>query len=411
MKQPWALLAFLGAACATDAPVAPGGRDASASRDAAPREDGSSAHDDAASGPDASMGVTTRLRNVDVTIIYPLPTSAAQDAWMSAQSAGLGGELLPLAAFDGQVPQLDERAPLPTDHDRWASLRVVAVRFDPCPGQLVPPPAGVRCEANLRLVFQSLMPDGSARDGAFHAFYTLNAGQQEAVLAELRAIRAVREADPPVPLGVHPRLLSEGMDGALARRIAALVRGQAGASNLVRITSFRRLDGFAVVWDFAIRERVGGRWSASTIATTTTTLQRLRTIAGGRWDADVIPELTHADDPTRLFAVPVEEQRQAFTATVRLLNPRVHSSESVECASCHLAPDIAIFARETMSLSVDDEAARFITPYPLEHSEKDVGEAIGFEHVHMISYLGRTLSLATRTVNETAAVLEQLNGG
>jgi hypothetical protein len=41
---------------------------------------------------------------------------------------------------------------------------------------------------------------------------------------------------------------------------------------------------------------------------------------------------------------------------------------------------------------------------------KDSGEAIAFQNVHMTSYSGRTLSLSTRTVNETAAVLETLNG-
>ena len=38
--------------------------------------------------------------------------------------------------------------------------------------------------------------------------------------------------------------------------------------------------------------------------------------------------------------------------------------------------------------------------------QKDLGQAIGFENLHMTSYSGRLLSLSARTVNETAAVLE-----
>lgn len=402
----WGALAILGlAACAADELVLP---DASTPRDASTPSDASTPGDastpsDAGPRADAAVRPATWLRNVDVTVVYPLPTSAGQDAWMAASSPALDGDLLPLA----ELPDLDVRAPLPTDAARLASLRVVALRFDPCGRQLATPTA--TCHAELRLVFQSLLPDGAARDGAVHAFYQLDDAQREAVLAGLRALRAEREADPPVPLGVHPRLLAEGPGGDLGRRLQALVLAHTGNPNLVRITRMRRTAEHPS-WEMTIWDRPGGHWTAATIPTTTTTVQHLRTIAGGRWDADVTPALTHADDPTRLFDVPPAQAPAAFGATVRVLDPRTHSSESVDCASCHLAPDIAIFARETMSLRVEDDPAHFVSSYPLDHAEKDVGEAIGFENLHMSSYLGRSLGLAARTVNETARVLEQVNG-
>ncbi len=343
----------------------------------------------------------TQLRNVDVTIVYPLPTGADHSAWISATN------LLPASVFDDGVPQLDDRAPLATDAERLASLRAVAVRVDPCRRQIVP--ADMPCRAELRIVFQSLLPDGAARDGAFHAFYVLADDVEDAILAALRALRAERESEPPVPLGVHPRLLAEGVDGPFGQRIAALIATHASPFNLVRVTHFARIGDAPPTWDFGIRDRVGGRWSASVVPTTTVTTQRMRTISGGRWDADVTPPLTHEDDPTRLFRVGQAERAAAFNVTVRLLNPRDHSSETVDCASCHLAPDIAIFARETMSLAVGDDPSHFTSTYPLDHDEKDVGEAIGFANVHMSSYSGRVLSLSARAVNETATVLEQVN--
>jgi len=361
-------------------------------------------------GSDAGVtSSTTALRNVDVTIIYPLPSPATIDDLIAATDIGRGGALLAPAAFDGaRVPQLDSRSTLPTDEARLASLRVVAMRFDPCPGQIVPAPAP--CQADLRLVFQSIHADGSARDGALHAFYTLTDGDRDRVLGELRALREEKRADPPVPLDVHPRLLAEGLRGAFASRLETMILTYAGASNLVRITQFRRTAEFPPTWDFALRERTpGGPWHDAIIPTTGTNSEVLLTISGGRWDADIRPAVSHADDPTDLFSVPSAERPAALSHVARLLNPRIHSSESVDCASCHVAPDIAIFIRQTGSLEVNDDPQSFRTTYSLDAVAKDPGDAIGFENIHMISYLGRTLSLASRTVHETAAVLEVVN--
>jgi hypothetical protein len=93
-----------------------------------------------------------------------------------------------------------------------------------------------------------------------------------------------------------------------------------------------------------------------------------------------------------------------------VLNPRKHSAQSIDCASCHVAPDIALFASVTMSLQVGDDPDRFQTTYPLAAVPKDSNEVVSFQNLHMASYSARTLSLSSRAVNETAAVLEAING-
>ena len=48
-----------------------------------------------------------------------------------------------------------------------------------------------------------------------------------------------------------------------------------------------------------------------------------------------------------------------------MLNPRKHTSESIDCGSCHLAPDIAVFVERTQKLSLDPDE-RFTTQYSVD---------------------------------------------
>jgi hypothetical protein len=356
----------------------------------------SSEPDGAHSGDLAPRGA---LRNVDVTVIYPLPLPAQEDSLIA------GGPLVK----DVPVPELDERFPIASEAERRASLRVVALRVDPCAGETMP--ASATCRPSLRLVIQSLRREGGvlvARDGAMHTFFKLSTGQFAAILDELRAARAAHAGDPETRLDVHPLLVSEGLAGAHAQRLRALVEKY--TVELVRVTHFRRLAGAPVRWSFRIRDRSsGGGWSDSPIVTTGVSEQTLTTIAGGRWDADIAPRPGHADDVTKMFKVAGrEEMKTAFRAVVRALDPRAHSSETIDCASCHIAPDIAAFARTTQNIFVDDDPAHFISPFSLTAATHDDATAIAFDDIHMLSYAGAALNVSPRVANETAAVLEQL---
>lgn len=155
---------------------------------------------------------TVALRNVDVTIVYPLPNAGhAADLLAPKDDAGTGPFLAPTMFADG-VPELDAVSPLPAS-ERWSSLRVVAVRFDPCFGVLYPPAPGVTCEPDIRVVYQSIVDDGErlvARDGAIHVFYRLSTAEFADALTEFCAARAERSNEPEGALGVNPSLVSEG---------------------------------------------------------------------------------------------------------------------------------------------------------------------------------------------------------
>lgn len=359
------------------------------------------------------QGGLTRLRNVDVSVVYPLPAAGDLDAMIRPADLGIGGPLLDASAFEGGVvPVIDDAVTLPAG-ERLKGLRMVALRFDPCPGALLPAKTPADCRPDVRLVFQQLAADGSAvaaTDGAIHAFYELSNVEFQRVLNDLRATRAASPDALLVPLGVHPTLGREGVSGAFAKHLKSLITSVAGLGTLVRVTHFEHLlTSAGQRWRFAIREKKGGAWSSTTIATTKVTTQGLTTIVGGRWDADIEPVLTHPDDVTRVFKVSESQESEAFRATARVLNPRIHSSESLDCATCHIAPDVAIFGESVRSLSLDAYPERFRSNYPLGSTTKSRDQAIAFDNIHLFSYLGRGLNVSARTANETAAILETLN--
>jgi hypothetical protein len=324
-----------------------------------------------------------------------------------------GGSLLDARVFGGTPPVLDESAPPNDPSAAFPNLRVVAIRIDPCAGVTLPPQEPAACVPNIRLVFQQLLVVGTetrAADGALHAFFRPRADAFATFVSELRALRRADVASPPdVPLGVHPQLRREGVRGAYAQALERLVLRTVGPEDLVRVTDFRRLAPLKPpMWTFHVRERDAGQWRDASIPTLNATTQRLLTISGGRWDADATPKTAHPDEPTELFKVSEpREVEAALGRTARVLNPRVHSSESIDCASCHIAPDIAIFAEQTSKLRLASLPDYFAANLPAV--AKDPSEAVAFENLHMVSYLGTSLSLASRTVNETAMVLQQLN--
>lgn len=359
------------------------------------------------------------MRNVDVTIVYPLPNAGhAADLLAPKSDAGTGPFLAPSMFADG-VPELDVVSPLSAS-ERRSSLRVVAVRFDPCFGVLYPPPPGMTCEPDIRVVYQSIVDDGErlvARDGAIHVFYRLSPAEFADALTELRAARAERSNEPEGALGANPALVAEGPRGPYALRIQGLLERYATEKNAVRVTHFVRTASEAdamTTWSFAIRERRGTGDAGFTdvvIPSTQVERQTLVTIVGGRWDADITPAVPLHDDVTHLFKVSSRaEEKEAFRASVRALNPRVHTSDSIDCATCHITQSVAVFAGATRGLDIGAYEERFRSRYSLDSTTMSDADATGFKNVHMLSYLGRVLNVSPRVANETAAILEVLNG-
>ncbi len=95
----------------------------------------------------------------DVSILFPLPTSAADiDNLLAPSATGTRGVLLPSAVYAATGPIFgSSEQPVgpgsPSGIAAYGDPRVVAMRIDPCFASLNPDPLGGGCTAQIRLVF------------------------------------------------------------------------------------------------------------------------------------------------------------------------------------------------------------------------------------------------------------------
>ena len=180
----------------------------------------------------------------DVSVLFPLPVSAASDELLALSSEGDDGVLLTRDHFDAiEVFEAETEA--------YERFRVVALRVDPCfPDLAALSTAPSSCRPQLRLVAQPLFDfvDGSsvgASDSAIHLLYDLPASQLAGVVS---ALVEVADGDLSAPLGVDPVIEREGLSGNRASRLRALVLENCGPSTLRQVTFMRGDDPFT--WQF-----------------------------------------------------------------------------------------------------------------------------------------------------------------
>ena len=312
------------------------------------------AHDDAASPPHRVV-----IEPDDVAILYPpsgaslavdelVPRAVYVRAFGPEGTLQLGGTPAP--------PRLDE-------------LVVVAIRIDPERDQ-------------LRLVFQPR----NDRDDTVHAFYALDRGEARELAERIATLRGDVTLGPLAP---HP-LLRQGPTGAFATALATLVRRYANPAKLARITVITS-SGLGTAWNFfGVDLGANGATRPVAIPTLRATTH-LEAFFVGFVDGELTgdpaftPESTTLDarDDLRLLAnrdrfarATVDDRRRAALAVARIEDPAVHSSDTIECASCHVAHLV---------------------------------QAHGSTNVHMFGYDHGRPSIQPRTIREIDASVTALN--
>ena len=212
-----------------------------------------------------------------------------------------------------------------------AALHLVAIRIDPQREQ-------------LRLVFQ---PAGE-RDDAVHVFFALDPGEARALAESVAALRGDAHLGPLAP---HPLLVRDGVTGPFGRGLAAQIRRHAPAARLARITVFTS-SGLGTAWNFfGVDVAAGGAITPMAIPTLPPDTRLEAFFAGFvdgelTGDAPFTPASTAlpARDDLRILASRDRLARatpaardQALAAAARIEDPRVHTPETIDCASCHVA--------------------------------------------------------------------------
>jgi len=280
----------------------------------------------------------------DVTMVVPMPSTPSIVLMRASDKGADGTELVPRALFDrlnnAPVPNEPLIGPV-IDEVIYAELQVVAIRFDLC-DRVAPEPCA-DSDGRLRIVFQALFPTPpvTAADAAFHAFYTIPKADLPALVAELRALAKIQNADLGSPLQASPALKAS-TSGEYATRLAQLVTKYAGTNSLSRLTFFAQPRTFAQVrWMFRGIEKHDGSFVDITIPGIGEPVQQV--ITQGMSSFEVKPI---ADDPqgfalvvseTDFAAAPSASQAQALGALAVSDNPLAHTPETVQCAICHLS--------------------------------------------------------------------------
>ncbi|MDB5214460.1 MAG: hypothetical protein JWO86_2387 [Myxococcaceae bacterium] len=387
----------------------------------------------------------------DVSFLVPLPTTAEEPALVQLKDAP---SLLTFEKFtgflgaSGWTPLIDPIAPA-MQRAIYDSLRVVAVRVDPCfPGFN---PGESACRPQLRLVVQSVTAQANSDDvhqvktgdATLHFFYELTASELRDVVIALRRWKAdAPQATAGKPLGVHPRLLQEGMQGKLAGQLRSLVLAKCREANLSRIAfmmvQFGPLSSFPDQWAFGAANVAGGAFVPAKLAhlkeeaSPQLFIMRRKKAAGddtGPPQVDpnslagvFLPE-SSAPDSASFFLqsdnyLPHPGRADVTAAMKRLLrieNPHFNGPSSVDCASCHIATPLRLFAERNgiSTQGAEYEGDRY---QPVKGANADlrtmqattVADREMYTTVNF-GYFDLQPSISQRTVNESAEVANAIN--
>lgn len=342
----------------------------------------------------------------DVSWLVPLPTASTLDAMLPLDAAGPKGALLPRALYDA-LPGLVEQEPADL---LYAKYRVVSARVDPC----FPASASGGCVRQLRLVAQPVVVDAqfqfTTEDGAIHLLYALDDAGWAEVLTAVKQLKTLAGAETDgQPLDVHPVMKREGLRGAYATALHAMVTRQCGQQNLVRV-AFMKLVQKDVAWRFGALNLVGGQLVNDSIprlgSLTEQGVQEFGTTAfrSGQLQPDA---------PGDQFSVLLSENElrltdqrtydRAIASALSLESPAKSNPKTVDCGSCHTASRSLRNAMKERPFDASQFAERYVGNSRFNLSRID---AAGDDPraLRAFGYFGTQSALSQRTINESAEV-------
>ena len=388
-----------------------------------------SSSDDAIANDETLTG-TTLVRPVqmnDVSVLFPLAGKTQADIDASYLAAT---DLLPQALFDLANSQTAGPRAAPS----YDALRLVAFRFDPCFANIGPVTDPSRCLNQLRLVFQVVEPNttshptASADDGAFHVFFSLTRAQLLAALDEMTALRVANAPSAAAdlgPLAVHPIVKKQGMTGAMAKGLNAIVKKYADPKNVAKVTSFHGVFAQGTSWLFDQVDVTNGKGTLTNVPTVDPagTLETLRLGTAAEGLLSLSTAGSTAKDGNRLLISPPQletssdaDRQAAYDAAARVENPNFHSPNTIDCTSCHTAQISRQLIGEThFKIASAGNANLFVADPSIPAADLALTVPVKMPdglslNLHAFSYDGTEPTIITRVVNETASNIAYLNG-
>ncbi len=369
------------------------------------------------SAPDDSPPTGSARSINDGALLYPLPESSSPEGLLRPSSATpdpTRSAILSRATFSRLLP----RGLL--DHATAASfddLAVVGVRPELC---IVYYDQGTAsCKPEIRVVVQALRPDPvtgflSATDGAIHITYKAASTDYSSVVTILAKAR-FEAGIGSTPLGPHPVLLAEGLNGKTAEALRAFFAPIFVDANIQKITAYDHevVDG-EHRWVFSALERsASGELVPMPIPTLGSVTSQ--TLVGSAPSVPVTSAYARVSDGVasvdKLAALVSRERvssfvpgspqalalEGAFEEALRLEDPTRRSPANADCASCHVAEGARRIGTELYGLR-----ANLYTP--LGTPVPDMAPR-GLTNLHAFGYLGRAPQVTVRVFAEVEGTL------
>jgi len=360
----------------------------------------------------------------DVSVLLPLLGKSQADIDASYLSAT---SFLPEATFDLAASQTAGIRPGAT----YDSLRLVGFRFDPCFAQIGPIVDVSACKNQVRLIFQAVRYNDSthapsADDSAFHVFYSLTRTQLMAALNEMTALRLANDpaGDDLGPLAVHPIVKKQGMNGAMAKGLEAIVTKYALPKDLGRVTSFHGIFAQGTSWLFDVVDVKNGTPSLSPVATLTPagTVESARLGTAPEGLLQLSMQTSSSADGNHLLLDPVglekssaKDREAAYDSALRVENPGFHSPDTIDCITCHTAQiSRQLIGEQHFKLSAQGDPNLFVADAIVPEADLaltvPVTQPTGLSlNLHAFSYDGADPTIITRVVNESASIVSYVN--
>lgn len=348
----------------------------------------------------------------DVSYLLPLPTFQ-NDSLLRMTTTGLGGSLL--------EPSLVEKLPpltFPMTQDELvATLRVLAVRIDPC----FPLPTPQSCQKQIRLVWQPIKLDPrkeiATADAAFHSFYKLTDSQFLNLLQDISSWKKQYGFSTHLlPLGPHPawqypQALEEFQN---------ILRQYIGRKNIFRVTAMF-LRGAQDNWAFLAYEFENGQLTPQPIPRLNG--KRAQVFINHAIPTDHFEGMGMSPTPTGedllndLLTEPLEiglgnedKIRQAFRAVYKIEHPHLYNPETMDCVSCHVAqPAKYAFLNKRPDLNlgiVGNDLKYKNSNYNLKNISPQLFDT---QILRSFGYFQNKPVISQRVINESASVADLLN--
>jgi hypothetical protein len=384
----------------------------------------------AAASANADEGVALDVN--DVSFLFSL--ASPQPELLTLESAGKGGPLMTEEGFRAMMaraPGSDGGAGTFVPQGR-ADWRVVAARVDDC-AKLKAADAG--CVPQLRLIAQPFQFPNQAEDHALHLVYNLDEPGFAALLDDVVALKKASSVPTNgVPLGVHPAMRAEGPAGPFATRLKQVIAKHVGQPNLFAVaamfTTTDPRDG--VLWNFSNAAFVNGAVVSPPLPCTIAGTDRVTVVSGGASNtlrpatstcADDLDLLVQSHGSGDFFNATPDAQAAAVSAQLRADNPALNGFGDLKCSTCHVGSRALARAKgvEFLEPGADQDPGRFVPAAgvtaafrsgrrdPSSTTPDNASDLTGFYEVRAFGYLGAVPSYTTRTVNETAVVVDALN--